>query len=478
MDKKMDLYTGELTYKGIKFAFAFSGDELRLVPQNAEQKETIHNEWKMREIREGVYTFSDPIPVQDNYLVGVCNETMRRIVFYPLPGSFLSFHMDVICIPLFAYIICRFDRENIDRVCFTCTEINYIHSVQNVISKRFDQNRFAQTGEADISIEAFSHTTSEKQSFILDGKKVTAYFGIWRRIGGKNNEPPLSARSSLFFEFNATNDYSFIIRLWQVAKTFISYLCYRTNIDMSSIQLQAPYPEGKHETFAAVHFIEPECRTEVEPLDAGRFISQNLIAGSEGRILTDISADLLYTRHLPKSYHDGRSIDAARFVMLTAAFEWEFHRQYPNGVPKSKETIAVEDEVKEEIQQHIDNSTNKKKKVYKHLLNAIDYGSFQSEIVQVGKDYGDIINAFGEHIYKINHAELNYSKMGERLGKQRNAFAHGDLDKDFIGLALLDLIFLEMIIYAMQLRHYGVEDLFIKHAINDLFKQNMMIPCE
>ena len=65
--------------------------------------------------------------------------------------------------------------------------------------------------------------------------------------------------------------------------------------------------------------------------------------------------------------------------------------------------------------------------------------------------------------------------MGERLGKQRNAFAHGDLDKDFIGLSLLDLIFLEMIIYAMQLRYFGIEDVLIKHAINNLFKQNMLI---
>ena len=475
MDIPLSLYTGKLTYKGIKFAFAFSGDELRLVPQNTKQKQKIRFKWQMSEIREGVYTFSDPTPVQDAFLIGVCNETMRRIVFYPVPGSCLSYHMDVICIPIFAYVTCRFDRESIDRVCFTCTEINYIHPVQNVISKQFDHQRFAQTGEADISIQAYNHTTSEEQSFIIDGKTVKTYFGIWRQIGGKNNEPPLSARSSLFFEFDTTSDFGFIIRLWQVAKTFVSYLCYRTNIDISSIQLDAPYPEGKHEHFATVHFIEHDSNSEVNPLNAGRYISQALIAGSEGRILTDISADQLYIRHLPKSYHDGRSIDAARFVMLTAAFEWEFQKQYPNGVVKSKATIAAEEKVKEEIQQCIDNNTGKKKSVYKHLLGAIDYGSFQSEIIQIGKDYGEIITPFGTHLYKSNHAELDYSKMGERLGKQRNAFAHGDLDKDFIGLSLLDLIFLEMIIYAMQLRYFGIEDLLIKHAINNLFKQNMLI---
>ncbi len=50
-----------------------------------------------------------------------------------------------------------------------------------------------------------------------------------------------------------------------------------------------------------------------------------------------------------------------------------------------------------------------------------------------------------------------------------------DLDKEFIGMSLLDLMFLEMILYAMQLRYYGIDEMPIKQAINDLFRQNMMI---
>ena len=64
---------------------------------------------------------------------------------------------------------------------------------------------------------------------------------------------------------------------------------------------------------------------------------------------------------------------------------------------------------------------------------------------------------------------LVYSEMGLRLSNQRNNFAHGNLDKDFIGLSLLDLVFLEYIIYAIQLKYYGVEDINIQRAINDLF---------
>ena len=78
-------------------------------------------------------------------------------------------------------------------------------------------------------------------------------------------------------------------------------------------------------------------------------ISQIYISGFEGKILTDIANKKLYTRHFPESYKQGQTIDASRFVMITAAFEWEFKRYYPDGVPKSEETTVIEKEVTDEI---------------------------------------------------------------------------------------------------------------------------------
>lgn len=38
----LDLYTGELTYKGIAFFFTFNKDELRLIPP-ADKRDEVHN---------------------------------------------------------------------------------------------------------------------------------------------------------------------------------------------------------------------------------------------------------------------------------------------------------------------------------------------------------------------------------------------------------------------------------------------------
>ena len=65
--------------------------------------------------------------------------------------------------------------------------------------------------------------------------------------------------------------------------------------------------------------------------------------------------------------------------------------------------------------------------------------------------------------------------MGKRLADQRNNYAHGNLDIDFIDLSLLDLMYTERIVYAMQLKYYGVDMMNIQYAINELFRCGLVI---
>ena len=93
----------------------------------------------------------------------------------------------------------------------------------------------------------------------------------------------------------------------------------------------------------------------------------------------------------------------------------------------------------------------------------------------MGEAIGCIIGIFGKQLYSLNETELIYSGMGKRLSDQRNHYAHGDLDMDFIDKSLLDLVFAERMVYTMQLKYYGIEDKSIQKAINELFKCNILI---
>lgn len=468
MAEELDLYTGTLLYKDINFTFVFDRSELRLIPPMDKEHE-IEWEWGRKPLGNGVYTWGDPIPVGVDFLIGECNETRHRIIFLPKQGATLGLYNSVVRIPLAAYVICKYDRDSIDRVSFSCPEINYIHPVNQAITPQLPVDEFQNNGVVTVSTQDFDLTTTEKQVFIVDGKEIRAYFGISRAVSTKIHEPPLRLDSSLMFEFDAIEDYQFIYRLWWIAREFVRFLCYRKNVFIPKVELAAPFEGGKHETFATMYLLGQDGGTESDALKKGRYIKQVHISGHEGEILTDIAEDNLYLRHLPETYQSGRHINAARFVMITAAFEWEFHRLYPDGVIKSAATIEAEEAASECMQKHIDETSGKQKKIYRFLKKFVKSDSLQSEIIQMGKDFSGIIGAFGARLYQLNEQELKYAEMGQRLADQRNHFAHGDLDKDFIGLSLLDLIYLEYVVYAMQLKHYGVQDVEIQKSINELF---------
>lgn len=462
MSVEFDVYTGTLTYKEIEFSFVFDGEELRLIPPK-DKHHDVHM-WFMKPLAKGAYTFGDPVYIEDAYLIGKCNENCQKIIFLPKYKNICSYN-SVLSVQIEAYIIQKYEREWIDRLGFMSSELDCIFPT----SQALENPEWTEDGIISIKTKDFDNTTSHKQKFSVDGKEVSVFFGISRTSSGKIGKPPLELHSEMFFEFDKTNDYKFILRLWRIAKSFVQYLCYRKNVNLSSVEISAPFGDGKHEKFAILHIIDENVDNEPEILEKRRYIKQEYIDGAEGKILNDIAEDKIYLRHLPETYRTGRSIDAARFVMITAAFEWTFKKNYPDGIPKKPATIKAEETATEIISGLVDNSKGKLKEIYKFLRKLIESNSLQTEIEQMGKDYEEIIDIFGKRLYSINKETLKYSEMGLRLSQQRNNYAHGNLDKEFIGLALLDLVYLEYVVYAMQLKEYGVETISIQRAINDLF---------
>lgn len=463
MSIDLNLYTGKLTYKDIEFNFVFDKSELRLIPPIEKNQEV--RKWFSNELIPGIDTSGDSVCIEDTFLKAKINETGQTMIIFTHQNR-IGYYNHVLTVQVDAYMINKTDIEYIDRIGFRSTEIDYIYATSQALCwPSWNTN-----GEVSVKTTKFNETESEKHVFEVDKKPVSVFFGITRTTRISDAEPPLELHSTMYFEFEKTNDYSFITKLWSIAKSFIQFLCYRKNVGLPKAEISVPAEAGKHRPAATFYVVGETNTVEPNTLDKGRYIKQQYLAGYEGKILNDISSNNLYQRHIPLSYKQGRSIDAARFVMITAAFEWEFKRSYPDGIPKKASTIEAENKATTEIEKLIDGSSGKLKKIYHFLKKLIKSDSLQSEIEQVGKDYADIIDMFGNRLYQINDETLKYSEMGKRLSDQRNHFAHGDLDKEFIGNSLLDLIFLEYVIYAIQLKRYGIPDDNIKKIINDLFR--------
>lgn len=474
-------YTGFLKFRGIDFSFVFSDDELRMIPP-ADKSNEIRYKWLMKEIKDGVYTEGDPLIVEEESIIASCNENGGQIIFLPIVGSIISSgsiiaigsQPPILRMRLSAYILCRYQRDSISRISFSGPEINYIHPVNQCISWQYNPEETAR-GVFRIETNDFTSTTTKEQLFSVDENAVTSKFSITRGVSLKIDEAPLTLKSSLMFELEPTSDYGLVLRLCRIAKEYISFLCYRKNVVFDEIELSAPHEEGKHEKFASLFIIEKRNEPEEKPLKDKRCIKQLYVDDGEGRLLQDIADNRLFIRHLPVSYESGRHIDASRFVMITAAFEWEFKRMKPDGLPKSDSRKQAEEKADSTIDELIASRTGKEKEIYKFLKKLIGAASLQNEIVSACEEFDPIIGVFGKRLYSMNEEELVYSDMGKRLSDQRNHFAHGDIDKDFIGTALLDLIFLEYVVYAMQLKFYGISDDYIRKAINDLFHLNFAV---
>lgn len=471
-------YSGTCKYRDIDFTFVFDGEELRLIPP-ADKKKTIRQEWLLAPLAKGVYTVGDPLTIDEPYLTGHCNETGTNFIFITRQGGHIGSQNAVLFVPIVAYIRCKYTRDTIARMSFSSPVINCIHPVTQGFGFSMDMDNFNSTGVFSVTTQSFNETTTAPQKFIVDDKQVSVEFSISRKLSTKLNDSPITLSSSMLFKFEPTNDYRFIYRLWYTAKQFLQYLCYRKNIFLPEVALSTPAENGKYEEFATLYVFNETGDGEAETLKSGRYIKQVNLAGSEGKILTDIANGTIYLRHLPQNYRNGRTIDASRFIMITAAFEREYQRSFPDGITKSSATLEAEDAVAEQMQKLLDEAKGRKqRKIYQFLQRLVRSDSLESEIVHTGKVIDGIIGVFGKHLYRMNNQELKYSEMGKRLSSQRNNYAHGNLDKEFIGLSLLDLMYMEYVLYAMQLRYYGVDTTNIRHSINDLFHLNYAIKSE
>lgn len=477
---EITICTGRVYFREIDFSFVLTEGELKLIPPNG-MSDVIHYGWFMREIQAGTYVNGEFPIIEEESLTGVCNETGDMILFLPVIGSAISESynpmkngLQLLRIKLSAYILCRYNRKMISRITFTGPEIDYIHPVNQGITLTLNYDDI-EKGIYKIETNDFLKTTTNEHTFDVKGKNVISKYSIVRSISTNIGRNPLSLNSSLIFEFEPTCDYLFIMQLYRIAKDYIGYLCYRKNIVFEDIRLSAPYKGERYEEFAILHVCCENNEIEEKPLNDKRCILQRDIDSGESRILQDIANNRLYTRHIPTSYEMGRHIDASRFVMITSAFEWEFQRMNPDGLAKSESRRLAEESVSAEIEILIKSKSGKEKEIYKFLKKLIGAASLQSEIVSVCDELEPVIGSVGEYLYSINKMHLDYSEMGRRLADQRNHFAHGDLEKDFIGTSLLDLVFLEYIVYAMQLRYYEIPDENIKKALKRLFHFNIAV---
>lgn len=189
----------------------------------------------------------------------------------------------------------------------------------------------------------------------------------------------------------------------------------------------------------------------------------------------------LYTEHHPENTVDFNRITPARFILAMAAFEWECQQVY--GDYKYKENKIFK-EVTDTVYYILDElkckSKGKRKGYFKTYQNSFKYSgvSLSEKINYALKDNQKELEIFINSLYKqngIDEEEFKLTKIAQRLEKQRNNYAHGQIDRELNELVVLDLIVLEWLLYTIRLKQLGFDLQSIKHIINELFMRGFYI---
>ncbi len=133
--------------------------------------------------------------------------------------------------------------------------------------------------------------------------------------------------------------------------TFISYLYYRQNINLNSIELLIRDKEGRYlkvgqMTIWVHNMVNPE-----EDYVKKHYIEYDFIKTIDDKILQAIIDEKIFIRHIPENEIKRNQITPQIFVVISSAFEWEFSQLFPNGVKHRKTKINKIEEIKKDLLQ-------------------------------------------------------------------------------------------------------------------------------
>ncbi len=444
---------GIIDYKDEKYIYRLENNMLYM-----EEIEALGNGWLVLD------WLSNPPNFEGDYLKGINAENGNEVLFKTYPGN-AGFKNMQIRIKIQYYIELQKDTT-ISKLSFVGNEINYIYN----IAQGIESYEFSEEGTASCKTKSFEETISSTEYFNVENKEVGVYFAIYRGINFQSCYP-LNLYSSINLLVDANNDYDFLVHLCYIVKNFLRFLCYRDNIHFKEIVLYTQELSKTYRKVGKIIFTNEKGNIEDDKIIKERNITYKAIKGNVGNILQDIENERLYLRHIPDSYKDSLKIDYSKFIMITAAIEWIFKNLYPEGLRHSDKTLKAQEKVREELENKVTKSTGEIKKQYKFLQKLVGSDSLSQKIVQIGSDYDSLLRVIGQYLYSINSLseEFDYTKIGTRIQQQRNNFAHGNLDKEFENIAALDLIFLEKVVYLLQLSTYGLSDDIILEQVKRLF---------
>ncbi len=388
----------------------------------------------------------------------------------------ISTSLDNIRIQIAYYIKSYTPDYDVDKMVFTSRELDWFYNIRNAYDYDFDSNGFC-----SVNLKKYDDVMKEYR-MKLKGNFILLKLGFNRRIGNMS-KTPISIDSTLSYEMAEHVPNETIVDVYWFTKRLFYFLAYRRNIEFSEITLMKKRLEdGKFEAIGILKVIDDDNSssfTENEKTIRDQLIKIDLIDDSFEKLLDAVASERIYIEHIPYNSRDKKSITPARFILVMAAFEWEFKDIFGDvKYATNKPYRDTKDIVINILNVLLEKSTGKHKSYFRSTLKGVMNAgvSLSEKIMYVMKQYEELLTPFISNLYSFNDSdEFCINDMAIRLQTQRNNYAHGNIDKEFDDLVILDFIIFEWLLYAMRLKSIGVSDDVTKKMINELFSRRIAL---
>ena len=435
---------GKIKLNNTEFKFILLDDNLEIIFDDMNDAKSVSDIY----YNNGVFSFTGMESLNYSTFTGVGDD--GRIYDFHITSSHLTFNKSFeckVCYYAIYYNLRDVNNPNKKRLKFSGNEIDGMANYNTLYQHIYNSNMSLTA----IDLEPFRNKNAEKHSFEIDNINYSISF-VDGYTTNSSAKFPIEFKNCISLEISNINKIDEYYKNHVKVKNLLSFIYHRRNIRFENIKIQSY--DGQY-YFDIGEFVVFDSKSIVEEVDKKRCVKYEQISTIFTTLTQQIFNNDLHLDHIPSSFTSNRTISAGSFVILLAAFQYEFDRFYK--VEHKPKSIELRNEMYDEISKLKDNSNGKKRKKYEIIIDHLDDDQLEAKILQIFKIYPEAIKKLGERIYLRNGFKFEKNDIAKRLAKQRNDFAHGNIKNDFKQICIVDYLLLEKIVYFIQLVNLGLE---------------------
>lgn len=358
-----------------------------------------------------------------------------------------------ISIPLKRHIVYDLSKHN-DKVYMRYYSKNF-HRFSNLIPSFEYKN--PENGKAEFYFSCDFPSLDKKCSFKLQKYNVTMkpiYYCSWK--GAKIDFIP-----GIELEFDKRIIDSEIEKIYNSFLRFIHYCFMRTDIFPDRFLFSNGGCEGE----IISNFPQDDSIENYTAAWRDSF-SWDVLYKHAGELYNLIFDNKIHILNNLENLKQRMSVSFESISKDSAAFESEFDSLFPDGCPCSESRRNLETEIMKELTPLYENSTGKKRKIYKGLIKHVHQETLSNKIKYAFETYKDCISTIKTRL-KIDYTN---EALGEYCSQIRNDVDHGNRITGITEEQANSFILLRCLIYAMQLKKANFSSEDISNLIDSLYQ--------